>query len=316
MSVNSIKHKFHLQHFRSSSTPPRKRSHRARSPPRYHRSPSPPIRRTPSKSPSPSLLAKVVPKKSININDTSLFAELVKGKHKREKVLQEILLSSDAKDESKVINVDALDGNDFKLPSQSTNGDLTDIPIPPSNGISAINSRTTTFEGLDSSVPPPPPPEPHVIKKSKATELPMPPGIIVPMELKTPSPPKDSPTAGPSKKMRLLDMPMPPLIPGTEDLSNDENDAMFGRKNQKANVKGNGTAKTPRPKIINRRRSDNSVGDWGERCVEKFEIMAQIGEGKIELKSRNRCFVINLFLQEHTARFTKPRIKPQWKLSL
>lgn len=221
-----------------------------------------------------------MPKKSININDTSLFAELVKGKHKREKVLKEILLSSDAKDESKVINVDALDGNDFKPPSQSTNGDLTDIPIPPSNGISVINSRTTTFEGLDNSVPPPPPPEPHVIKKSKATELPMPPGIIVPMELKTPSPPKDSPTAGPSKKMRLLDMPMPPLIPGTEDLSNDENDAMFGRK--KANVKGNGTAKTPRPKIINRRRSDNSVGDWGERCVEKFEIMAQIGEGKIE----------------------------------
>lgn len=221
-----------------------------------------------------------MPKKSINLQDTSLFAELVKGKHKREKVIlvKEIL---EAKDDSKVINVDALDGNDFKQPSQSTNGDLTDIPIPPSNGISGDNSKAS-FDSLDSSasVPPPPPPEPHVIKKSKATELPMPPGIIVPMELKTPSPPKDCPTAGPSKKMRLLDMPMPPLISGTEDLSNDENDAMFGRKSQKTSAKGNGTAKTPRPKIINRRRSDNSVGDWGERCVEVFQIMAQIGEGK------------------------------------
>lgn len=224
-----------------------------------------------------------MPKKSININDTSLFAELVKGKHKREKVLKEILLSSDAKDDSKVINVDAIDSGEVKAPpALPTNGDLTDIPIPPSNGIS-LDISMPACESLDNSTvaPPPPPPEPHVIKKSKATELPMPPGIIVPSELKTPSPPKDSPTAGPSKKMRLLDMPMPPMISGTEDLSNDENDIMFGRKNQKTNAKGNGTAKTPRPKIINRRRSDNSVGDWGERCVEVFQIMAQIGEGKI-----------------------------------
>lgn len=211
-----------------------------------------------------------MPKKSININDTSLFAELVKGKHKREKVLKEILQSTDAKDDSKVIHVDVPDA---KAKPQSTNGDLTDIPIPPSNGISVV-----TFESLEHSTaaPPPPPPEPHVIKKSKATELPMPPGIVVPMELRTPSPPKENPTAGPSKKMRLLDMPMPPMIPGTEDLSNDENDGVFGRKA----VKGNGTAKVLRPKIINRRRSDNSVGDWGERCVEVFQIMAQIGEGK------------------------------------
>jgi cyclin-dependent kinase 12/13 len=225
------------------------------------------------------LLAKVIPKKSININDTSLFAELVKGKHKREKVLKEILLSSDSKEDSKVINVDALDGNDSK--PASTNGDLKDIPIPPSstNGISMEN----TMPNLDSTgaAPPPPPPEtyPYVIKKNKASDLPMPPGIVVPSELKTPSPPKDC-LAGPSKKMRLLDMPMPPMIPGAEDLSNDENDSMFGRKSQKG-VKGNGTAKTTRPKIIMRRRSDNAVGNWGERCVDVFQIMAQIGEGKL-----------------------------------
>jgi hypothetical protein len=176
-----------------------------------------------------------------------------------------------------VINVDALDGSDTK--PASTNGDLKDIPIPPStNGISTEKA----MPNLDNSgaVPPPPPPEtyPHVIKKNKASDLPMPPGIVVPSELKTPSPPKD--LAGPSKKMRLLDMPMPPMIPGAEDLSNDENDNMFGRKSQKG-VKGNGTAKTTRPKIIMRRRSDNAVGNWGERCVDVFQIMAQIGEGKL-----------------------------------
>lgn len=215
-----------------------------------------------------------------------MFAELVKGKHKREKVLKEILLSTDTKEDLKVINVDAFDGNEFK-PVAASNGDLTltDIPIPPSsNGISMENAIQVIDNTSTSliNVPPPPPPEtyPYVIKKNKATELPMPPGIIVPSELRTPSPPKDCLAAGPSKKMRLLDMPMPPMIPGTEDLSNDENDSMFGKKSQKSGVKGNGTAKVTRPKIIMRRRSDNAVGNWGERCVEVFKIMAQIGEGK------------------------------------
>lgn len=204
----------------------------------------------------------------MNIKDTSLFAEIVKAKHQRDKVWKECVLLNDAKDDSKVINVD---GND----SKASNGDLKDIPIPPSsNGVDKSMPMDTT----DNAAPPPPPPEPHphVIKKSKATELPMPPGIVVPADVKTPSPPKEC--AGPSKKIRLLDMPMPPMIPGTEDLSNDENDAMFGRK--KLAVRGNGTAKIARPKIINRRRSDSSVGNWGERCVEVFQIMAQIGEGK------------------------------------
>lgn len=232
-----------------------------------------------------------MPKKSININDTSLFAELVKGKHKREKVLKEILLSSDAREESKIINVDAPDGNETKAP---TNGDLMDIPIPPSsNGILADNTSSALNTDHAAAVPPPPPPEPNhpfVIKKSKATELPMPPGVIVPSELRTPSPPKE---AGPSKKMRLLDMPMPPMIAGTEDLSNDENDVMFGRKASKLNAKGNGTAKVERPKIINRRRSDSAAGDWGERCVEVFQIMAQIGEGELQNQSVDAPILIH-----------------------
>ncbi|KAG5666400.1 hypothetical protein PVAND_014429 [Polypedilum vanderplanki] len=255
---------------RSISTPPRKRRHRTRTPPsRYHRSPSPQPRRGShtSRSPSPSLLAKVMPKKSININDTSLFAELVKGsKFKREKVLKEILSETNTIGETT---------------APAANGDLKDIPVPPpsSNGIQERHE-------VDNCAPPLPPMPielPPVIKK--VTELPMPPGIVVPMDVKTPSPPKDTPIAGPStKKIKVTELPMPPTaVPDTEELSDDENDASIAKRVSKVIMRGNGTAivktRVLRPKIIRRRLSHETEGDWGERCVDVFQIMAQIGEG-------------------------------------
>ena len=105
----------------------------------------------------------------------------------------------------------------------------------------------------------------------------MPPGVIIPMgDVKTPSPPKEPPTIASMKKIRLSELPMPPTIAGTEELSDDENDPIGKKK-----PKGNGTlARIQRPKIISRRFSSGPDGDWGERCVEVFEIIAQIGEGK------------------------------------
>jgi hypothetical protein len=218
-------------------------------------------------------------KKSININDSSLFAELVKGsKHKREKVLKEILSETSNND------------NKTKL---ETNGDLKDIPVPApsSNGI-----QQHQCDGGE-EVKPPLPPLPNdthpVIKK--VTELPMPPGVEVPTDVKTPSPPKDpnfmhNPIAGPSKKVKLSELPMPPTLVGTEDLSDDENDVMIARKVQKAlaMARGNGTSivnqniqRAQRPRIINRRLVDDPENNnWGERCVDVFQIMAQIGEGR------------------------------------
>lgn len=213
-------------------------------------------------------------KKSININDTSLFAELVKGsKHKRDKVLKEILATE----------VTGNGSDQVKKSSTETNGDLKDIPVPPpSNGIPQQTS-TDVVQPEVAPLPPLPTEQPPVIRK--VTELPMPPGVVVPMDLKTPSPPKDvTSSAGPSKKVKLTELPMPPMtVPGTEDLSDDENDASIARKMNK--IRGNGTTltttsvKIQRPKIINRRLSRGPDGDWGERCVEVFEIIAQIGEG-------------------------------------
>lgn len=211
-------------------------------------------------------MAKVIPKKSININDTSLFAELVKGnKHKREKVLKEILLEKAT--EIKTENS-----------KSSTNGDLKDIPVPPPNGIPSAGE----VENSNKVVQPPLPPLPveKAVAVIKVTELPMPPGVILPSgDVQTPSPPKDAPPMT-SKKVKLTELPMPPTIAGTEELSDDEE--MTAKKIQKARLL--------RPKIINRRLSRGSDGDlgsqWGERCVDVFEIMAQIGEGSdfIEIK--------------------------------
>lgn len=205
-----------------------------------------------------------MPKKSININDSSLFAELVKGsKHKRDKVLKEILLEK---------ATTTFDGAATKTDNSksSTNGDLKDIPVPP-NGIPCANE----VENNNKVVQPPLPPLP--VEKSvaviKLTELPMPPGVIIPKDVKTPSPPKEPPPTT-SKKIKLTELPMPP---GTEELSDDD-EVMLAKKIKKARMQ--------RPKIINRRPSrglDDENGancEWGGRCVEAFEIMAQIGEGK------------------------------------
>jgi len=308
---SSRKYRDRRRRSRSSSTPPRKRRHRTRSPL--------PNRRTPSRSPSPTFLNKVAaasggPIKGIgNINDTSLFAELVKGsKMKREKVLKEILTSTDVGGggaSNSNINsslpapvpiavVVGSGGGGTQEPS--TNGEVKDIPVPEaiaaaaaaaSNGIPLI-----MMNNQQSAVPPPPqPPLPISTdnssssssstfhKKSKLMELPMPSGVVVPSDVKTPSPPKSPRKSLTAPRSKILDMPMPvvtaaSVIPGTEDLSDDENDAPM--KKSLMTPRGNGTARVQRPKIINRRLSSGPIGtDWGERCVDMFKIISQIGEG-------------------------------------
>uniref|UniRef100_T1P9M6 Cyclin-dependent kinase 12 n=1 Tax=Musca domestica TaxID=7370 RepID=T1P9M6_MUSDO len=93
---------------------------------------------------------------------------------------------------------------------------------------------------------------------------------------------------------------MPPMVPGGEDLSGDDeinspedfdnlgnnnstatntssSEQQSGRNDKSAKVENNNKRK--RPVILNRRDSRNNVRDWGERCVDVFEMIAQIGEG-------------------------------------
>lgn len=93
-------------------------------------------------------------------------------------------------------------------------------------------------------------------------------------------------------KSLLLNLPMPPMVPGSEDLSGD--DEVIGSPDDFGNCKILNTPKTDiassstfsttttkrrRPVILNRRDSRINVRDWGERCVDVFEMITQIGEG-------------------------------------
>lgn len=79
------------------------------------------------------------------------------------------------------------------------------------------------------------------------------------------------------------------VVPGTEELSGDEElPGTPPRNNVKPVIekpKPSPKPKLPvkRPTILKRKGSRNFQmcgKDWGERCVDMFEVIAQIGEGK------------------------------------
>lgn len=74
------------------------------------------------------------------------------------------------------------------------------------------------------------------------------------------------------------------VIPGTEDLSGDDDiPTTPPRNNIKSEKIKIAKPKLKRPTILKRKGSRNFQmcgKDWGERCVDMFEVIAQIGEGK------------------------------------
>lgn len=83
------------------------------------------------------------------------------------------------------------------------------------------------------------------------------------------------------------------VVPGSEELSADEDTILtppppvvLPEKPLKSSNKIVPRPKLKRPKILHRRRGSKNTAssatggrDWGERCVEVFEVIAQIGEG-------------------------------------
>lgn len=165
-----------------------------------------------------------------------------------------------------------------------------------------------------------------IIKPKSLTKLPMPPGVNVSEleDISTPSPPRStsplnkqlkaansstpalkepgSKASTPASTMKkgLLNLPMPPMVPGSEDLSGDDEyissplslgRAPSGTKQGLATTSGvaKKEVKRKRPTILNRRNSrSQTIKDWGERCVDVFEVIAQIGEGTYGQVSYNR----------------------------
>lgn len=161
-----------------------------------------------------------------------------------------------------------------------------------SSTVIAINNNNKLGAGGVMKIMPPQPPKPPIGGKT-LTKLPLPPGTNVSelVNAKTPSPPrspraKSASAITSNKKGGLLNLPMPPMVPGSEDVSGDELD-LSPRQG------ANGSHLTPnkktrlfkRPIILNRRNSRSAVGpgpgglDWGERSVDVFEVLVQIGEG-------------------------------------
>lgn len=99
-----------------------------------------------------------------------------------------------------------------------------------------------------------------------------------------PPPPPPSTVVPTNTKKGLLNLPMPPMVPGSEDLSGDD-DISSPRPSSRNSSKYNSKRETnlvkrKRPTILNRRNSrSHMIKDWGERCVDVFEVIAQIGEG-------------------------------------
>lgn len=156
------------------------------------------------------------------------------------------------------------------------------LPPPPSNDLNNLlkNNKTTTTTTNN--------------KPKSLTKLPMPPGVNVNdlEDVQSPSPPQNnSPVpkklllknlpqqiSAPPTKKGLLNLPMPPVIPGSEDLSGDDDIGSPPRTSSKLAIPTTLT-KRNRPRILNRRSSRTEFKEWGERCVEVFEVIAQIGEG-------------------------------------
>ncbi|XP_013170250.1 PREDICTED: cyclin-dependent kinase 12 isoform X3 [Papilio xuthus] len=148
-------------------------------------------------------------------------------------------------------------------------------------------------------------PAPPAHKPKSLTKLPMPPNTQVEdlktlaneSPLSTPSP---SPIKKPEKPKRtgIMNLPMPPLVPDSEELSADELDGSTpppaSRRDQYSHVFSarnkrdpNSGSKLKRPRILKRRGSKvvpvatptYHAKDWGEKCVDGFQVITQIGEG-------------------------------------
>lgn len=74
------------------------------------------------------------------------------------------------------------------------------------------------------------------------------------------------------------------MVAGTEELSGDDEMTLTPPQRKKVLAKRSKRDQNKlltKPRIVNRRRplAHTMPNDWGERCVDVFEVITQIGEG-------------------------------------
>ena len=227
--------------------PARSRDRRSRSPPsRTHD-----LRRQPVSPVAPPPVKSLATARA-NMIDTSLFAEMVKTKSKK---MQELDKQPKQRPVEKSDN--AFDGG---LPS------LLDIPIP---------TEPTTPPQLPPVYSAPmsvPLPTSVCSSEARNRRMDLPPS---PQQLQS-----NSGKSPPRKNKSLVkDLPMPSVISGAEELSPDEDTSgMTPPSSGEMLVKGP-KPKSLRPLIYGKKSDSMTTKDWGVRCVDTFEMVAQIGEG-------------------------------------
>ncbi|XP_043232040.1 cyclin-dependent kinase 12-like isoform X2 [Amphibalanus amphitrite] len=244
------------------------------------------------------------------MSQTSLFAELVKQKKIREKALQMPFFQKEkdkagrAQDDQ---DEDVIEVSPPPPPPRIVSQDRPDGKAPPAAAaaVASTSAATATVSSSTASAPtvttaeaeakPAPAPAATAAPSKPATpapatvggrpsltKLPMPPGMTGDeLEGADSSPDNFSPEQKPVPRRavdRLIrDLPMPPVVAGSDDASGDEDSNMSGsmslmgaRRRVVRNLK--------RPRIIHKCREAESK-TWGDRCVDAFELVAQVGQG-------------------------------------
>lgn len=240
------------------------------------------------------------------MSSTSLFAELVKSRKNRERMKAHLMTKEGDKPEKGKENGEVVAGGTSPSSNacSTSNPPATAAAIP--NGAAATvaatkcepaaipvvhidqeetsnhsshselqttsNSQTPDMGKIDFK---------KVTMPTSLTRLPLPPGFNL-EDIDSPTSPSTPPEVNkPSRISITKDLPMPPVslvVEGAEELSPDD-DAMSTPPS--ARTKSSKTpASLPRPKILNAKHVDRtSLEDWSARCVDVFDIIAQIGEG-------------------------------------
>ena len=198
---------------------------------------------------------------------TSLYAELVKAKSNRDKLLKIQVQDKPSKQDGDHHGHGSAIPSlmDIPIPNEST---TPPHPPPPSHGPPASESKNSSHRGTGANDQPPLPPDRPPVQGDNVER-------------------PNSPPRKPGAKSILKDLPMPSVVPGTEELSPDDDLSGMtppGSTGDHGSMGGGPAGKGPRPKvnrpvIYGKKMLDPNIKDWGVRCVDTFEMVVQIGEG-------------------------------------
>ncbi|XP_052802301.1 cyclin-dependent kinase 12-like [Mya arenaria] len=164
-----------------------------------------------------------------------------------------------------------------KIPEKEFMNEVRPSALPPMHQHVSL-AKDSPYENVSDVEPSPAasvpqkatPPLSSVSSKHRIIDLPMPPTVDYPK-----SRPREHRPASPQRRSGLMDLPMPPII--------DEPDNDVDTVDTPVSDAGSGDKKEHKPKrprlCQNRFTRERVKGEWGEGCVDMYNIIEIIGEG-------------------------------------